>query len=144
MLDKVNTLKKGNQIIGFTAGAFDLLHAGHCAMLAEAKANCNFLIVGIQTDPTIDRKEKNKPVQSIFERWVQLTQNKSVDLVIPYETESDLIDLLLTLKPDIRFVGEDYINKDFTGKDLKDIKIIYNSRQHSFSSSDLRKRVTFS
>lgn len=141
MLEEINKLKKEGKIIGFTASTFDLLHAGHNAMLAESRAHCDYLIVGLMTDPSIDRTEKNKPVQTIFERWVQVSQVKSVDFVIPYESESDLIDLLLTIKPDIRFIGEEYKEQDFTGKNIDDIKIFYNNRKHSFSSSSLRKRT---
>ena len=125
---------------GFTAGAMDLLHAGHVAMLEEAKSQCDYLIVGLHTDPTIDRPEKNKPIQTTFERFIQLKGCKFVDEIIPYDTEEDLIDLLQTFKPDVRFIGEDYRGKAFTGDELP-IKITYTSRRHSFSSSNLRKKV---
>jgi glycerol-3-phosphate cytidylyltransferase len=131
--------------IGFTASAFDLLHSGHVAMLKEAKSNCDYMIVGLQTDPTIDRPEKNKPIQSVFERYVQLEGCKYIDEIIPYATEQDLLDILLTYKIDVRFIGEEYKTKDFTGKQLcvdKDIEIHYNSRQHLFSTSGLRKRIS--
>lgn len=141
MLEKINTLKAEGKVIGFTASTFDLLHAGHCAMLSESRANCDYLIVGLMTDPTKDRPEKNKPVQSMFERWVQISENRAVDFVIPYESEKDLMDLLYTIKPNIRFVGEEYKEKDFTGSTIEDIKIFYNSREHSFSSSALRERT---
>ena len=130
--------------IGFTCGAFDLLHAGHIVMLKEAKANCDHLIVGLQTDPSIDRQEKNQPIQSVFERYVQLRAVKYIDEIIPYETEKDLIDILLTYDINIRFVGEEYRQNDFTGKQLcvdKGIEIYYNKRQHSFSTTGLRKRI---
>ena len=127
--------------IGFTCGAFDLLHAGHVVMLKEARENCDHLIVGLQTDPTIDRQEKNTPVQSVYERFTQLTAIKYVDEVIPYDTERSLIDLLESTPIDVRFIGEDYIDKSFTGDDLP-IKIYYTNRKHSFSSSGLRQRVT--
>ena len=127
--------------IGFTCGAFDLLHAGHVVMLKEARENCDHLIVGLQTDPTIDRQEKNTPVQSVYERFTQLTAIKYVDEVIPYDTERSLIDLLESTPINIRFIGEDYIDKSFTGDDLP-IKIYYNNRKHSFSSSGLRRSVT--
>ncbi len=127
--------------IGFTCGAFDLLHAGHVVMLKEARENCDHLIVGLQTDPTIDRQEKNTPVQSVYERFTQLTAIKYVDEVIPYDTERSLIDLLESTPINIRFIGEDYIDKSFTGDDLP-IKIYYTNRKHSFSSSGLRRRVT--
>ena len=127
--------------IGFTCGAFDLLHAGHVVMLKEARENCDHLIVGLQTDPTIDRQEKNTPVQSVYERFTQLTAIKYVDEVIPYDTERSLIDLLESTPINIRFIGEDYIDKSFTGDDLP-LKIYYTNRKHSFSSSGLRRRVT--
>ena len=131
--------------VGFTASSFDLFHSGHVAMLKEARANCDFMIVGIQTDPTIDRPEKNQPIQSVFERYVQLEGCKYIDEIIPYATEQDLVDILLTYKIDVRFVGEEYKNKEFTGKQIcvdKGIEIYYNSRQHSFSTSGLRKRIS--
>ena len=126
--------------VGFTCGAFDLLHAGHVVMLQEAKNNCDFLIVGLQTDPTLDRSDKNKPVQSIYERYIQLSGIEAVDEVIPYDRESSLMDILTTKPIDIRFVGEEYKDKQFTGQHL-DIEIYYTSRSHTFSSTDLRKRV---
>ncbi len=126
-------------MIGFTCGAFDLLHAGHIVMLEEAKSNCDYLIVGLQTDPTIDRNEKNKPIQSVYERYVQLNAVKYVDEIIPYDTEQSLLDLLQSQKIDIRFVGEEYRESKLTGRDL--IELHYTSRKHSFSSSSLRERV---
>ena len=128
-------------MIGFTCGAFDLLHAGHIVMLEEAKSHCDHLIVGLQTDPTIDREEKNKPVQSVYERYVQLNAVRYVDEIIPYDTEQSLIDLLQSQKINIRFIGEDYRDKGFTGDDLP-LQVFYTSRQHSFSSSSLRKRIS--
>ena len=125
---------------GFTCGAFDLLHAGHIVMLKEAKDNCDYLIVGLQTDPSIDRQEKNQPVQSVYERYMQLQAVKYVDEIIPYDTEQSLIDLLESTEIHLRFVGEDYVERDFTGKGLHEI--YYTNRQHSFSSSGLRKRMT--
>lgn len=130
--------------IGFTCSTFDLLHAGHITMLEEAKRHCDFLIVGLQNDPTEDRPEKNKPVQSIVERQLQLAAVKYVDEIVIYNTEQDLVDLLLTLPIDVRILGDEYKNKDFTGKDIakqRGSKIIYNGRDHSFSSTSLRKRV---
>ena len=127
-------------MIGFTCGAFDLLHAGHIVMLEEANNKCDFLIVGLQTDPSIDRPEKNKPVQSVYERFIQLNAVKYIDKIIPYDTEDSLIDLLKSQQIDIRFVGEDYRDKIFTGCDLP-IEVEYTSRQHSFSSSSLRERI---
>ena len=125
--------------IGFTCGAFDLLHAGHIVMLKEAKDNCDYLIVGLQTDPSIDRQEKNQPVQSVFERYIQLKGVKYVDEIIPYDTEQSLLDLLEATQIHLRFVGEDYIDREFTGKGLHEIW--YTSRQHSFSSTNLRNKV---
>lgn len=127
--------------IGFTAGAFDLLHAGHVLMLEEAAQQCDYLIVGLHTDPTIDRPDtKNKPIQSVFERYVQLKALSIVDEIVPYETEQDLQTLLSSMKIDVRIIGEDYVDKDFTGKYL-DIPVYYNSRKHSLSTSELRKRI---
>ena len=131
--------------VGFTASSFDLFHSGHVAMLKEARANCDFMIVGLQTDPTIDRPEKNQPIQSVFERYVQLEGCKYIDEIIPYATEQDLVDILLTYNIDVRFIGEEDKTKEFTGKQIcvdKGIKIHYNSRQHSFSTSGLRKRIS--
>ena len=130
---------------GITFSSFDLFHSGHVAMLKEARQNCDYLIVGLQTDPTLDRPEKNQPIQSVFERYVQLEGCKYINEIIPYATEQDLVDILLTYKIDVRFVGEEYKNKEFTGKQIcvdKGIKIHYNSRQHSFSTSGLRKRIS--
>lgn len=126
---------------GFTCSCFDLFHAGHIMMLKEAKAKCEYLIVGLQTDPTIDRPEKNKPIQSVVERFIQLESCKYVDEVVVYATEKDLIDILYTYPINIRFVGEEYKDKDFTGKDLEHIEMYYNSRKHSFSTTELRQRV---
>jgi glycerol-3-phosphate cytidylyltransferase len=126
--------------IGFTCGAFDLLHAGHVVMLKQAKENCDHLIVGLQTDPSIDRQEKNQPVQSVYERFVQLNAVKYVDEVIPYDTEQSLLDLLESTPIDVRFVGEDYKDKHFTGEELP-IKVFYTNRKHSFSTSSLRDRI---
>jgi len=127
-------------IKGFTCSCFDLLHAGHITMLEEAKEHCDYLIVGLQTDPTIDRQEKNAPIQSITERYIQLEALKVVDRIIPYSTEDELIELLKLINPDVRFIGEEYRDKAFTGKDI--IPIHYNSRKHSMSTSDLRRRVS--
>jgi glycerol-3-phosphate cytidylyltransferase len=129
---------------GITFSSFDLFHSGHVAMLKEAKANCDFLIVGLQTDPTIDRPEKNKPIQSVFERYVQLEGCKYIDQIIPYATEQDIIDILLTYQINTRFIGEEYRSKEYTGKELcvdKGIEIYYNKRQHSFSTTNLRQRI---
>ena len=130
--------------VGFTCSTFDLLHAGHILMLAEAKSKCDYLIVGLQTDPTIDRSEKNKPVQTIVERYIQLSAVKYVGEIIDYSTEQDLIDLLMILPLSCRIVGEEYMNKSFTGMDIcheRGIEIYYNSREHRFSSSELRNRT---
>ena len=127
--------------VGFTCSCFDLFHAGHIMMLKEAKSICDYLIVGLQTDPTIDRPEKNKPIQSVVERFIQLESCKYVDEVVVYATEKDLLDILYTYPIDIRFVGEEYKDKDFTGKDLDHIEMYYNSRRHSFSTTELRQRV---
>jgi glycerol-3-phosphate cytidylyltransferase len=133
---------KGCGTIGFTCSTFDLLHAGHITMLEEAKHHCDYLIVGLQNDPTEDRPEKNKPVQSIVER--QIPAVKYVDEIVIYNTEQDLTDLLLTLPIGVRILGDEYKDKDFTGKDIateRGCKIVYNGRAHSFSSTNLRKRV---
>jgi glycerol-3-phosphate cytidylyltransferase len=131
--------------VGFTCSTFDLLHAGHILMLAEAKQICDYLIVGLQTDPTIDRPEiKNKPVQSVVERYVQLSAVKFVDQIVVYQTEKDLEDMLMFLPITVRFIGEEYEGKDFTGKEIcedRGVKIWYNSRKHRFSSSELRNRT---
>ena len=127
--------------IGFTCSTFDLFHAGHLLMLEEAKKQCDWLIVGLQTDPTIDRPtEKNKPVQSVFERFVQVESCKYVDKVIPYATEKELKDILLSYPIHVRILGEEYANKNFTGSDL-DMEFYFNKRRHSFSTSELRQRV---
>ena len=126
---------------GFTCSCFDLFHAGHIMMLKEAKSKCDYLIVGLQTDPTIDRPEKNKPIQSVVERFIQLESCKYVDEVVVYATEKDLLDILYTYPINIRVVGEEYKDKEFTGKNLDHIEMYYNSRKHSFSTTELRKRV---
>ena len=131
--------------VGFTCSTFDLLHAGHILMLAEAKSVCDYLIVGLQLDPSIDRPDtKNAPVQSIVERFTQLSAVKYVDEIIVYQTEKDLEDLLMFLPITIRIIGEEYADKNFTGKsicDQRNIKIYYNQRRHSFSTTELRNRV---
>tara|TARA_B100000212_G_scaffold274776_1_gene214312 strand:+ start:1508 stop:1951 length:444 start_codon:yes stop_codon:yes gene_type:complete len=136
---------KGSGKIGFTCSTFDLLHAGHITMLEEAKHHCDFLIVGLQSDPTIDRPGvKNKPVQSLIERQIQLSAVKYIDEIIVYNTEQDLEDMLLTLPINIRILGEEYRDKPFTGKDIcakRNIEVFFNGRDHSFSSTSLRKRV---
>jgi len=130
--------------IGFTCSTFDLLHAGHVVMLEEAKRHCDYLIVGLQTDPTLDRPDKNKPIQSIVERQIQLAAVKYIDEIVMYATEQDLEDLLLTLPINVRIIGDEYKTKPFTGKAIckdRGIKMVYNGRDHSFSSTSLRKRV---
>lgn len=137
-------MNKEKQIVGFTCSTFDLLHAGHVAMLAEAKTQCDYLIVGLQSDPTLDRSTKNKPVQSIVERQMQLRGSRYVDEIWVYNTEKDLEDLLLMLPIDVRILGVEYENKEFTGREIchkRAIKLYFNGRDHSFSSSNLRKRV---
>ena len=139
--------KNGNHLkVGFTCSTFDLLHAGHILMLEEAKQQCDYLICGLQTDPTIDRPTvKNKPIQTVVERYIQLKAVRFVDEIIVYSTEQDLIDLLQFLPIDVRILGEEYRNKDFTGKqqceDLA-ISLYFNSRTHRFSSTELRNRVS--
>jgi len=131
--------------IGFTCSAFDLLHAGHIQMLRDAKSQCDHLICGLQVDPAIDRETKNSPVQTLVERYIQLAAVKYVDEIIPYESESDLNDMLEILPINIRILGEEYKQKDFTGKDVcrrRGIELYFNKRDHRFSSSALRKRVT--
>lgn len=128
--------------IGFIAGAFDLgPHAGHMMMLKECSDNCDFLIVGLHIDPSKERKEKNKPVESVYERFIKLAGCRYIDKVVPYEMEDDLNLMLINEKPDIRFLGEDYRDKDFTGKNLVSIKIHYIDRNHGLSSSGLRNRI---
>jgi len=131
--------------VGITFSTFDLLHAGHIGMLREAKTHCDYLIVGLQSDPTIDRPDtKNRPIQTMVERYAQLNALKFVDEIVPYQTEEDVIDILELFNIHIRFLGEEYRDKDFTGKDVcrkRDIDLHFNKRDHRFSSSDLRKRV---
>lgn len=127
--------------VGFTCSCFDLFHAGHIMMLKEAKTVCDYLIVGLQTDPTIDRPEKNQPIQSVFERFVQLQSCKYVDEIVVYQTEKELMDILMSYPINVRIVGEEYREKDFTGKNLSHIETHYNERKHSFSTTELRGRV---
>ena len=137
-------MNKEKLVVGFTCSTFDLLHAGHVAMLAEAKTQCDYLIVGLQSDPTLDRATKNKPVQSIVERQMQLRGSRYVDEIWVYNTEKDLEDLLLMLPIDVRILGVEYEGKEFTGREIchkRGIKLYFNGRDHSFSSSNLRKRV---
>lgn len=132
---RIGTLK-----VGFTCSCFDLFHAGHVMMLKEAKEKCDYLIVGLQTDPTIDREWKNKPIQSVFERFVQLEACKYVDEIVPYATEKELMDILTSYPIDVRIIGEEYRDKQFTGHNLP-MEVYFNSRQHSFSTTELRQRV---
>tara|TARA_R110000824_G_scaffold81166_3_gene204096 strand:- start:594 stop:1067 length:474 start_codon:yes stop_codon:yes gene_type:complete len=125
---------------GFTCGAFDLLHAGHILMLEEARSVCDRLIVGLQTDPTIDRPDKNKPIQSLDERKIQLRAVRYVDEIVQYNTEEELYELLQFINPEVRIVGADHRGKDFTGHDLP-IKIYFNSRDHQWSTTELRERI---
>lgn len=145
MEDRLNQLKKENKIIGFTSVVGDFLHAGHCLMLDECKKYCDYLIVGLIADPTIDRPLiKNKPIESLLERYLQLRTHRAVDEIFPLMGEKDLELILKCLPIDVRFVGADYINRDFTGKQLcKDlnINIIYNTRNHDLSSTNIRERI---
>lgn len=126
--------------VGFTCSTFDLLHAGHILMLKEAKEQCDYLICGLQIDPTIDRPEKNKPIQSYYERWVQLSAVKYVDEIIPYATEEELLTILQTNNIDIRVLGSEYKDKPFTGHFLP-TQTYFNGRTHNYSSTELRNRV---
>ena len=130
--------------IGFTCSTFDLLHAGHVQMLREAKSVCDYLIVGLQVDPSVDREEKNPPVQTLVERYAQLKAVSYVDEIIPYQLEEEVVDILQMYDIDVRILGEEYRKKNFTGKDVcqkRDIELHFNKRDHRFSTSDLRKRV---
>jgi len=141
----IKELKQQGKKVGITFSTFDMLHAGHIAMLSEAKNHCDYLIAGLQTDPTIDRPDtKNKPIQSIVERQIQLSACRYVDEVVVYSTEQDLRDLLLILPVNVRILGVEYLGTDFSGLsecEKRGIEIIFNGRDHSFSSSSLRKRV---
>jgi len=145
IFNHIKKLKADGKRIGITFSTFDMLHAGHIAMLSEAKNHCDYLICGLQTDPTIDRPDtKNKPVQSIVERQIQLAACRYVDEVVVYQTEQDLVDLLLILPLDVRILGVEYQDKDFSGQNEcydRGIELVFNGRDHSFSSSGLRQRV---
>jgi glycerol-3-phosphate cytidylyltransferase len=137
-------MENSKRVVGFTASTFDLLHAGHIAMLREAKAMCDYLICGLQVDPSLDRPEKNAPVQTLVERWTQLQAVKYVDEIIPYQTEKDLEDILELFHMDYKIMGQEYKDKDFTGKEIcrrRGIQLYFNKRDHRFSSSGLRERV---
>ena len=144
IFNHIKQLKAEGKKIGTTFSTFDMLHAGHVAMLSEAKNHCDYLICGLQNDASLDRPEKNAPIQSIIERQITLSAIRFVDEIIVYNTEKDLEDIFLTLPIDVRILGVEYKNKEFTGKKIceqRNIKLVYNSRDHSFSSSNLRKRV---
>ena len=130
--------------VGITCSTFDLLHAGHVTMLQECKEHCDFLICALQLDPTIDRPHKNKPVQSIVERYLQLEAVKWVDKIIPYSTERELEEIFLSQNINVRIIGSDYIGKDFTAKEIcknRGIEIVYNKRDHEWSTTELRKKI---
>ena len=144
IFDRVKELKSQGLKIGITFSQFDLLHAGHVAMLAEAKNHCDYLICGLQNNASWDRPEKNPPIQSIVERQISLSAVKFVDEIVVYNTEKDLEDILLTLPVDVRILGVEYMEKEFTGRAIcekRGIELVFNGRDHSFSSSSLRKRV---
>jgi glycerol-3-phosphate cytidylyltransferase len=145
IFNHIKELKAQGKKIGITFSTFDMLHAGHIAMLSEARNHCDYLIAGLQTDPTIDRPDtKNSPIQSIVERQIQLSACRYVDEVVVYQTEQDLVDLLLILPLDVRILGVEYEDKNFSGRDEcydRGINLVFNGRDHSFSSSSLRRRV---
>jgi glycerol-3-phosphate cytidylyltransferase len=145
IFNHIKQLKAQGKKIGITFSTFDMLHAGHIAMLSEAKNHCDYLIAGLQTDPTIDRPDtKNAPIQSVVERQIQLAACRYVDEVVVYQTEQDLVDLLLILPLDVRILGVEYEGKAFSGHEecyQRNIELVFNGRDHSFSSSSLRKRV---
>ena len=141
---RMKTSSYKNIKVGITFSTFDLFHAGHVKMIEEAERQCDYLIVGLQLDPSLDRPDKNSPSQSIIERYIQLKGSKHIDEVVPYVSEQDLEDILRSFKIDVRIIGEEYRDKNFTGKDYceqKGIEIYYNSRDHRFSSSGLRTQV---
>ena len=130
--------------VGITFSSFDLLHTGHVMMLKEAKNQCDYLIVGLQLDPSLERLKKNKPSQSIVERYIQIKGSKYVDEIIPYVSEQDIDDILKSFPINVRIIGQEYINKDFSGKNYcikKGIEIYYNSREHRFSSTEIKIRL---
>jgi glycerol-3-phosphate cytidylyltransferase len=145
IFNHIKKLKQDGKRIGITFSTFDMCHAGHIAMLSEAKNHCDYLICGLQTDPTIDRPDsKNRPIQSIVERQIQLAACRYVDEVVVYQTEQDLVDLLLILPVDVRILGVEYQHINFSGMEecgMRGIELVFNGRDHSFSSSSLRKRV---
>jgi len=139
MFKTIEEFRKSGSKIGFTASTFDVMHAGHIEMLSKAKAQCDYLVVGLLTDPTISRPEKNKPVQTILERFIQLQAVSYVDMIVPFDTEEDLATMIKLINPDVRFVGEEYKGTKHTGWDL--CPIIYNERKHNWSSTNLRERL---
>ena len=144
IFNKIKELKEQGLRIGITFSQFDLLHAGHIAMLSQAKNHCDYLIAGLQNNAQWDRPEKNAPIQSIVERQISLSAVRFVDEIVVYNTEKDLEDILLTLPIDVRILGVEYKDKDFTGYGIchqRNIELVFNGRDHSFSSSSLRKRV---
>lgn len=144
-LEIIERERKAGHKIGITFSSFDCCHAGHVAMLAECKAHCDFLVVGLLSDPTSDRPlTKNKPIQSMFERWVQVQAISYIDLLFPFESEADLTDSILLIRPDIRFAGEEYRDVEYTAKALTEqlgIEMFFNKRAHSFSTTELRQRI---
>jgi glycerol-3-phosphate cytidylyltransferase len=140
-IDEVYKIKKFMGDVGVTASCFDLLHAGHSLLLKEMKKECTSTIVFLHSDPSIERPEKNKPIQSLEERFIQLSSNRYVDYIVVYNTEDDLRKLLVDISPDIRFLGDDYVSKKFTGDDITSIVVKFVSRSHGYSSSSLRKRI---
>lgn len=137
-------MEKTKRVVGITFSTFDLLHAGHIAMLRDAKEQCDYLICGLQVDPSKDRAEKNSPVQTLVERWTQIQAVQYIDEIIPYQDEKDVEDILNMFNIDVRIIGEEYKDMNFTGRTTctqREIRIYYNKRDHRFSSSDLRERV---
>ena len=144
IFNRIKELKLQGLKIGIVFSQFDILHAGHIAMLSEAKNHCDYLIAGLQNNAQWDRPDKNAPIQSIVERQISLSAVRFVDEIVVYNTEKDLEDILLTLPVDVRILGVEYMERDFTGRAIcekRKIELIFNSRDHSFSSSSLRKRV---
>jgi glycerol-3-phosphate cytidylyltransferase len=144
IFNKIKELKEKGLKIGITFSQFDLLHAGHIAMLSEAKNHCDYLIAGLQNNASWDRPQKNAPIQSIVERQIALSANRFVDEIVVYNTEKDLEDILLTLPIDVRILGVEYMQQEFTGRAIcerRNIELVFNGRDHSFSSTNLRERV---
>lgn len=138
----IEKAKLAGHRIGITFSTFDVIHPGHIAMLSESKSNCDFLICGLLSDPTIDRpKSKNAPIQSLMERFTMLNAIKYVDLIVPVTNELDIYNTLLLMRPNVRFVGEEYRDKHFTGKEIDFIEIFYNSRKHNYSSSSVKNKI---